>query len=51
MVDRPYLITRDAGNVEELYNVANFMHRVMNFFDSGAEIFGNILCMWFKISI
>lgn len=44
LVDRPYLITRDAGSVEELYNVTNFFHRIMNFYNSGAEIVGNFLC-------
>ncbi|KAI6234209.1 UDP-glucuronosyltransferase [Aphelenchoides fujianensis] len=45
-VATPYLITRDAGSPDELYDVRNFWHRVVNAWDHGVDLIGHWLLDW-----
>lgn len=47
MVSRPYLITQYASNEHELYDVLKFFDRLLNFFNSGTELLGNLLREFF----
>lgn len=38
MVQRPYLIARNAGNENELYDEKQFLHRLLNSFNAGFEL-------------